>query len=224
MTRLGVVSWYLEAARVPNTIAPQAFGLWQIFRQEIDKLDFSKTMGGELARVDAKVRMGWPSTTVLCRHTLATLHLPRGEVVMEDSRQELRRHLPLWIHAHGRVLITGLGLGCCVRGCLANPAVKHIDVVELDPDIIRVVGAEFLGNRRVTVHQGDAVTYRFPESARWDVAWHDLHTDDQDGLQGLHAALMFEYRNRVGIQGAWGFPRSFKRIWPLPYLGRRRAA
>jgi hypothetical protein len=55
------------------------------------------------------------------------------EVVMEDSPRELRRHLPIWMHAHGRVLVTGLGLGCVVRGLLASPHVEYIDVAKSTP-------------------------------------------------------------------------------------------
>src|SRR5271154_6313451 len=111
---------YLASARVPKSVPSGTFGLWEIFRQSAQTL-------GDLAA------MGGTETTVLSRMTLATMHLEHGEIVMEDSRTELCRHLPIWWRARGHVLVTGLGLGCVARGLLANPAVEHVTVVEIDP-------------------------------------------------------------------------------------------
>src|SRR6185295_15069938 len=68
--------------------------------------------------------------TFLYRLTDATLHHdPPGEVVMEDTPFELQTHLGFVMHARGRVLVTGLGLGCVIRGLLANPSVEHITCI-----------------------------------------------------------------------------------------------
>lgn len=200
------VSWeptranaFVAAARVPDTLNPQRFGLWSIERRQC-QTDFDYLLVG-----------AW-SQTVLRRVTMATLHLRDGEIVMEDSRTELRKHLPIWLAARGRVLVTGLGLGCVVRGLLTNPEVTHIDVVELDPSILRIVGAEFKSNSRVTLHHGDALTIRWPRGTRWDFAWHDLWTED-DGLTRLHLRLMRRYMTWAGRQGAWGLPRVVRRLF-----------
>lgn len=191
--------FYLDAARVPLSLQPQTFGLWTIQRLPVNELV-------------AAGRVGRSTYTLLRRVSMRTLHQEGpGEVVMEDSREELLRHMPIWMAARGRVLITGLGLGCVVRGLLAKPAVTHIDVVELDPSIIRICGAEFAGNPRVTLHHGDAEHYRWPRDTRWDFAWHDLWTDDEH-LQKLHFRLFARFMDLVGRQGAWGFPREIKRV------------
>jgi hypothetical protein len=200
---------FLQAARVPETLQPQSFGAWTIDRVR-------STGGGEMLRPIENGRWewsGWPSITLLYRQTLATMHLPHGDVVMEDSRRELLRHMPIWLAARGRVLVSGLGLGCVVRGLLASPAVEHVDVVELDPDVLRIVGAEFAGNPRVALHLGDARRIEWPAKARWDFAWHDIHSDEGFGhLQVLHAELIVRYAGRVTErQGAWMFPRFAKR-------------
>lgn len=203
---------YLRAARVPESVQPQEFGLWEIKRQTLDGV--------------AAYMAGSRSMTVLCRWTEATLQNPAGEVVMEDSHRELCRHLPIWFAAHGRVLKTGLGLGCVVRGLLAKPEVEHVDVVEIDADIIRVIGPEFDGNPRVTIHHADALTWDFGER-RWDFAWHDIWTEGNDHLQVLHAQLIARYGPAVAAkQGAWMLPRLVHRIAPERLLGgpRRRAA
>lgn len=190
---------YVEVARVPRSLAPQQHGLWKIERVEIP------------AHTVARFLVGFDSQTVLSRFTGATLHHARGEVVMEDGVIELRRHLPIWLKARGRVLVTGLGLGCVVRGLLANRDVDRVEVVEVDPFIARVVGREFAGNPRVGLLLGDALTV--DEDAlpgRFDCAWHDLWKEG-DGLQRLHARLFRQFMGRCGPQGAWALPRFVKR-------------
>jgi hypothetical protein len=211
---------YLNAARVPASLDTQHFGDWIIKRQRLPEKYRDET--------------GWTNFTIL-QHTIlpnmGNLHLcdddnPPLDVVMEDSPRELRKHLPIWMKATGRVLITGLGLGCVVRGLLAKPQIEHICVVEIDADIIRIIGAEFADNDRVTIHHGDALTIQFPDTTRWDYAWHDLWMDegdsDDDNLQKLHCRLILNFADRIPNQGAWAFPRFAKRIAVeagLNYLG-----
>lgn len=201
---------YLAAARVPASLRPQRRGLWRIRRVRYAAPYLIDQIGGRIQ-------------TRLERWTLGTLHQRHGMLVMEDSRAELSRHLPIWLHATGRVLITGLGLGCVVRGLLANPHVEHVDVVEIDRDIIAMVGPEFMAQDRVRLHHADALRWKLPRKRYWDAGWHDLH-DDNGHLQVLHAKLLWRYRNACVAQGAWGFPRMFKRLWPTPLIGGRKRA
>jgi len=195
---------FIRAAGVPLTVQPQVYGLWTIERRP-----------WQLGTIFDRTHY-----TILRHLTLGTLH-QGGDVVMEDGVFELVRHLPIWLAAKGTVLITGLGLGCVVRALLINPAVTHIDVVERDGFIIKVVGAEFVGNPRVTIHQRDAMDFHFPPTQTWDYAWHDLWSDDDEAsYHRLHAQLILGYHGRVKVQGAWIFPRKFarmyqKRIGPL---------
>lgn len=196
---------YISAARVSLTLETQYFGLWTIHRQDMrNKLPIFRAW----AQFD--------SVTFLSRFTEGTMHTDFGETVMEDSRRELRRHLPIWLRARGRVLITGLGLGCVVRGLLASPHVDHITVVEIDGGILRVIGPEFESNPRVTLIHDDALTIKLDD--RFDYAWHDLFTDGPVNLQVLHAKLFKRFHRQCAIQGAWQFPRYFKRTWPTPIL------
>lgn len=206
----------ITAARVPLSLEPQTFGLWTIERRAVKSLPDI---------VQAHLNVGWPSYTLLIRYTHATdknMHLMDEdgrcpEVVMEDSRMELQRHLPILLAARGRVLVSGLGLGCVVRGLLSKPEVSHIDVVEIDPDIVRIVGAEFAGEPRVSLHNDDALTIPWPPSTRWDFAWHDIVGTEDKHIQVLHAGLFRAYDGKVTKQGAWLFPREFRRLmrgWP----------
>jgi hypothetical protein len=198
---------FINAARVPESLKPQAFGPWVIKRMAPNPAKVSA-----FAVLSFQLQVGFPSQTLLLRHSWATLHRADGEIVMEDSRRELQKHLPIWMKAKGRVLVTGLGLGCVVRGLLANRDVEHITVVEIDKQILRVVGHEFSSNPRVRLIHGDALT--IPLCERFDFAWHDLWTDGDTHLQILHAKLFDRCRDKVEIQGAWQFPRHLKRGMP----------
>lgn len=204
----------LRAMRADGIEAPQAAGLWYIKRLRIPKF-MAKNHGYE----PGDDRM----MTALMRWTDATLHLGNGVSVMSDEPSELSRHLPVVLHAEGRVLVTGLGLGCVVRGLLTRSAVEHIDVIEICPYVIKMIGPSFEGEPRVTIHEGDALTYDWPSRARWDFAWHDLWCED-GSLDVLHAELLARYRSRVSRQGAWQFPRPVKRIWPDPLLNQTARA
>lgn len=134
-----------------------------------------------------------------------------GYTVMDDSDIELSRHLEAVNQAHGRVLKTGLGMGCFVRMCLTKPDVEHIDVVEINDRIIAHFGAEFAGNPRVTIHHTDA--FEFPTSrGPWDFAWHDIYCEGNDGLQALHVKLIKRFNRHAKKQGAWNLPRWTRRF------------
>lgn len=204
----------IDACRAPDDLAPRDAGLW--YTRRFDVRDFGPVGYWRLPRTITP----YQTWTALFRWTDATIHLGYGECVMEDSPEELRRHLPILVRARGRVLVTGLGMGCVVRGLLARPDVEHIDVVEIDPHILTLAGLEFEAEPRVTLHEGDALTYDWPAGARWDYAWHDCWCEDGP-LDGLHARLLARYRGRCDRQGAWQLDRRVKDLWPDPLLNSR---
>lgn len=197
---------YIRAARVPGSVKIGTYGLWTIHRAYVPPENPSRA------------RVGFPILTSLHRMTTSSLHTQFGEVVMEDSQEELRKHLPIWMRGRGRILISGLGLGCVVRGLLANPQVEHIDVVEIDATICRVVGEAFLNEPRVRILNGDARNWPWAKNVRWDFAWHDCHVDDSGNgleLHKLHVELLQRFDSHVRHQqGAWALPRVAKRLWP----------
>src|SRR6185312_1187474 len=185
---------FIHAARVPPTIALGEFGgLWRV-----ERVDCSRP---ELAML-----AGFPNYTLLTHWTEKTLHKDRGEVVMEDALRELSRHLPIWREASGRVLVTGLGMGCVVRALLTKPAVARIDVVERDRHILGHFGPEFAPNPRVRLHHADAFKFRI--GGVWDFAAHDIWHPTKP-VPVLHAKLIAKYYDNCRKQTAWGMPDEF---------------
>lgn len=154
--------------------------------------------------------------TGLIKVTMASAQFG-GEVVMEDSDVELLRHVEFVLRARGRVLVTGLGLGCVVRGLLTRPVVESIDVIEKDERVADMVWPYMPKDDRLNLILCDATTYK-PNGQRWDFAWHDLFTDKADGelaLSVVHVELIARFRHRVDCQWAWGMPRWVKRFAQL---------
>jgi len=93
---------------------------------------------------------------------------------MSDTPAEYR-DASYFIHrSEGHVLISGLGLGMVVKALLLKEAVASITVVELEPDVIKLVAPSY-SNERLRIIQGDAYTWK-PDSV-FDWAWHDIWAD-----------------------------------------------
>jgi len=198
----------LEAASAQDVESGES-GLWSIDKLPISNPEGLTTDGPK----GEEIHLPEGVYTNLWRWTTATLHHGRGELVMHDFPKELRKHLQFMLSAHGRVLITGLGLGCVARGCLANPAVKHVVVVEKSPDVMRLV-ARYMPRKGLTIVFADALRWCAHNTRRFDCAWHDLWSDESEGephLQLLHAELIRKMMGKASFQGAWELPRWFRR-------------
>lgn len=135
------------------------------------------------------------------------------ETVMSDTPDEIRDLRPLFdrvdLFTDGgsgegiAVLINGLGLGIALRGVLLEPAVRRVDVVEIDPDVIALVGPTYAHDARVHIIAADAFRWESPKGARWDVVWHDIWDsicgDNVKGMIRLHR----KYGRRCRWQGSW---------------------
>jgi len=135
---------------------------------------------------------------------------------MSDTHAERRDHLePLWkarrLSSGFKVLVTGLGLGMVVRAMILGTDVGHIDVVEIDPDVVALVGPYYEKlaaehGKTLTIHLGDAFDRKvlFGPNDYWDIAWHDIWQDlCLDNLTGM-GSLARRYTRFVGWQGFWG--------------------
>lgn len=208
----------LLAAAKADSIPAGAHVLWHIKKLTLSR-DVEATKDGKMVRVPAG------NYTQLWRWTEETVrnYFPDGvdqwpgELVMTDSPDELNTHLNFMLKAHGRVLITGLGLGCVIRGCLANPRVTHVVCIERDVSVLKLV-KPWMPTERLTILQADAVRWVRNNIKRqyFDCVWHDLWSDPDENepvLALTHSDLFCLCARNVGFQGAWAFPKVQKRIW-----------
>ena len=206
----------LAAARA-DAIPEASAGLWHIKKLTLAK-GITAPKDGRLVHVPAgNYTQLWRWTNATIQERLDTGGGEPGELVMTDSPDELNTHLGFMLRARGRVLISGLGLGCVVRGCLANPAVDHVVCLERDPDVLKMVQPHMPANR-LTILRADAVSWIRNNIARqrFDCAWHDLWSDpdkNEGHLQVTHSELFKLCHQNVGFQGAWAFPKVEKRLW-----------
>lgn len=112
-----------------------------------------------------------------------TVLLVDGAFSMCDAPFMLRNYVPFLESAEGDILLTGLGLGCLVRGLLARPAVRSITVVELHRDVIDLIGPHHASARVELIH-ADALVWAPPAGRRFDAAMLDI-TDDRDLVERL---------------------------------------
>ena len=128
-----------------------------------------------------------------------------GRLVMSDTPDEMRDHLPIVNHATGSVLLNGLGLGMVLKNILLKEEVTDVTVIEIDRDLIGLVGPYYsLRDKRVSVICADALTYKPPKGKRYNAVWHDIWDDMCiDNLKEM-ATLHRKYGRRTDWQGSWG--------------------
>jgi spermidine synthase len=137
---------------------------------------------------------------------------------MSDTEAEIRDHLTIIYKAKGHVLIHGLGIGMVARTCLLKPEVASVTVVELQLDVIKLVGPWLediaaKANKRLTIIQGDAFTWKPPKEQKWDIVWHDVWneicTDNLPQMSKLHR----RFGKRCIWQDSWsrGLLQVYKR-------------
>lgn len=135
-----------------------------------------------------------------------------GRLWMSDTTAERSDHLgAAWEieRRGGRVLVGGLGLGCILRPAIFTPEVTHIDVVEIDPDVIGLVGPHYEKlaaehGKTITIHNDDLYEKKWPTGTHWNVAWFDIWADlCEDNLESM-GKLNRSYARRTDWKGCWG--------------------
>lgn len=128
-----------------------------------------------------------------------------GEVVMSDTPSEIRSHLSFIHTAKGKVLIHGLGIGMCLQAVLNKPEVEHATVVEISPDVIKLVGGYYQAKygSRLHIINADAMTWKPAPGSRWGAVWHDIWNDicpdNVEDMKLLHR----RFGKRCDWQGSW---------------------
>lgn len=205
----------MRATQIPEATA----GLWTVRKASLGKpfeIDDHKKR---------KVILQPGLYTNLWRFTMTP---QEQELVMTDFPHELKTHLDFAMKARGRVLISGLGLGCVARGCLANPAVESVVVIERDLDVLKLVEDHMpTGTRRgktLDIIYDDAHAFAKRCVGDFDCAWHDLWSDpdkQERHIQVNHAHLMTALFPKVRLfQGAWAMARSQRRMFRRALEGK----
>ena len=132
-------------------------------------------------------------------------------VWMSDTTAERAEHAEAVAHIQmgkaKRVLINGLGLGMVLQAALTYDHVTHVDVVEADERVIKLVGPHYTTDPRVNIIHEDAYeqmgNWSMGPRLRWDVAWSDIWSeivaDNLGGMDRLHNY----YRRRSAWHGMW---------------------
>ena len=122
-----------------------------------------------------------------------------------SSADEYRYHEALVLPALGlthpeRVLILGGGDGLATKRVLGHPAVRSVDLVDLDPEVTAAfrehpalagLSDGALRDPRVTLHHQDALKFLEETTQRYDVVIVDLPDPNDDALSRLYALSTF---------------------------------
>ena len=138
-----------------------------------------------------------------------------GDLWMSDTPDEIDDHMPMIHEAEkrgGRVLVNGLGLGMVIKALLDLPQVEHVDVVELNKDVIDLVGPHY-ASERCTIHHANAFEVKWPEGAHWTAVWSDIWLPiSPDNLPEI-ARLKAKYADMADWHGLWSEDLIYSR-WP----------
>jgi len=118
---------------------------------------------------------------------------------LTDAQDRMRRRTVAWMDS--AVVTPFYEESEQGRFRLRRFGVTAVDVVELEPDVVDLVGRYYSTESRVAFHVGDAYTHRFPPGTTCDVAWHDIW--DNISSDNDFATLHRRYGRRVRWQGSW---------------------
>lgn len=175
------------------------YGACRVERFEIARNDIQNVIeawhGGRVARPGTYTKMTHNST-----------------LWMSDTTAERRDHIMPAIEIDrrgGRVLIGGLGLGMILRVALLTPSVTHVDVVEINEDVIGLVGPHYRSlaaekGIELVIHHADMYGIKWPVGTRWNVGWFDIWPNlCEDNLVEI-GKLGRSYGRRCDWTGFWG--------------------
>ena len=145
--------------------------------------------------------------------------LINGEVMMSETPMEKRTNSDFVFHAHGDVLIGGLGLGMIVLAIQEKPAVSSITVVENSMDVIAAIRPQLPLNKKVEVVKGDVFTYK--PARKFDCIYMDIWFYPDDEAYEEMKTLKRRYGHY--LKSKEESPKRFNKCWAEYYArsGRR---
>lgn len=146
-----------------------------------------------------------------------------GVLWMSDTPDERTDSLICLCHARRlgarTALVNGLGLGSVLRGLMAV-GVASIDVVEVDQDVINLVGPTCMRlaashGADLRIHRGNAYTIKL--DGQWDIVWSDIWESVSSSNLSEMDRLTRRYRNRCRWHGHWGRELILNGMRPTTY-------
>lgn len=116
------------------------------------------------------------------------------ECVMSDTQMEQETNREFVSHAHGKVLIGGLGIGMILLAIQDKPEVTEVLVVEKYQEVIDLVKDQLPLNDKVKVIQGDIFEYE-PED-KYNTIYLDIwnNANDRSIYEDEQRPLRMRYR------------------------------
>jgi predicted membrane-bound spermidine synthase len=125
---------------------------------------------------------------------------------MSDTPSEIRDHRGAIYNARGHVLIFGLGIGMVAKAILDKPEVTKVTVVDLSPDVIKLVGPTLLAKYgdKLEIIEADALTWKPPKGVRYGAVWADIWDEiSEDNLKEM-STFNRRYGRLSDWHGNWG--------------------
>jgi spermidine synthase len=147
----------------------------------------------------------------LYKHYTADNGDERRTYLMSDTPMERFTNSYFVRITQGDILIAGLGIGMILWPLLHNEKVETIQVIELEQDVIDLVGPTYL---KIAEEQGktlelicdDIFTWSLPDGKKWDRIWLDIwpeiSADFYPEMKRLHRRFA-RRRNDGGWMGSW---------------------
>lgn len=159
----------------------------------------------ELSRTDALMSVfSYGHRAAHAGNYTGLFHDKRG-VIMSDTPAELRDlygfEYALSEHP-GRVHINGLGLGICTKMALDKG--YDVEVVEIDPNVIELVGSQILKlYPHLKIINADCLVYKPSKEDRFAIVWHDIWDTICEDNWPQYNMLHRRYGRKTEWQGSW---------------------
>jgi hypothetical protein len=147
------------------------------------------------------------------------------EIMMTDAPSEIRTSGEFIKKAHGDVLVAGLGLGVTLMQVLKKRAVKSVTVVELNPDVIKLVHPYLIQHLppkqadKLRVIRHSIFTYK-PDTQHgenFDTIWLDIWPDVSESNLPEMKLLKKRAEEWLNKNNA----KSWLGVWEWDYLHKR---
>lgn len=179
---------------------PVRSGPWEVKHFTVSEAD------AKFARLRAAINPHRPYRVVPGGEYVGLWHDQRGPI-MTATPDEMHDHYEPYHQASRAgvgttVLLGGLGLGMVLHGLLQLPNVHHVQVIEIDRDVISLTQGAFapqIQSGRVSITYGDVFTFPWPKDRHWNVLWIDIW----DSLCVDNLTEMTALKRRYGRRADW---------------------